>query len=651
VRRTVLAALLTATVALGAADRVAADADQLYPLDLRVLGGDAWHSEPSFELRWDRPPVATEVLPVAAVHYRIRDAAGGLVKPSTRLAGDRDLIGVQVPPVPGQYTADVWLEGAGGEYGPTRSVVLGYDHGRPGTARPLAPAGWIAGSVAATISVQPPPGPAPVSGVRGYAVSVDHGGESWPCASRSRCEEADVDLPATAAGPFSLGTLPEGITVVRAVAVSGAGVPSAESGSAVVRVDATPPAVSATGAPSGWANGPVTLLAKATDSLSGMSPAGPNGPYTGLTVDGGVPRTELGDSAAVTVSGEGLHRVELLARDAVGNARDRRTGAIAVSIDESPPRVAFAGSQDPAQPERIEATVADALSGTDPARGTIGVREAGTSQPWQPLPTAAASGRLVARWDSGAYPEGVYEFRATAFDLAGNAGSSNQRENHTRMALVNPLKIQPRLQARLAGAGPLRFVPYGHRVVYSGRLTAAGGAPLGGLPVLIVESFGPGAAAAERSRQAVTAADGGFSVRLPPGPSRRVEARFAATRTLGAAASEQAQLGVLSAVSMRASKRTATVGGAPVVFSGRVGRLGAELPAVGLAVELQFKAPGEGWAEFRTVQTDARGRFRYAYAFSDDDSRGVRFQFRAYINRGGWPYEPAASNGVAVRGR
>ncbi len=51
------------------------------------------------------------------------------------------------------------------------------------------------------------------------------------------------------------------------------------------------------------------------------------------------------------------------------------------------------------------------------------------------------------------------------------------------------------------------------------------------------------------------------------------------------------------------------------------------------------------------MQTDARGRFRYAYAFSDDDSRGVRFQFRAYIRGGDWPYEPAASKAITVTGR
>jgi hypothetical protein len=57
------------------------------------------------------------------------------------------------------------------------------------------------------------------------------------------------------------------------------------------------------------------------------------------------------------------------------------------------------------------------------------------------------------------------------------------------------------------------------------------------------------------------------------------------------------------------------------------------------------------WAEFRTVKTDRRGRFSYAYRFSDDDSRGVRFQFRAYAPaQSDWPYEPGSSGPVAVLG-
>jgi hypothetical protein len=45
------------------------------------------------------------------------------------------------------------------------------------------------------------------------------------------------------------------------------------------------------------------------------------------------------------------------------------------------------------------------------------------------------------------------------------------------------------------------------------------------------------------------------------------------------------------------------------------------------------------------------GRFRYAYRFSDDDSRGARFQFRAFASaQNDWPYEPGSSGPVAVLG-
>jgi hypothetical protein len=88
-----------------------------------------------------------------------------------------------------------------------------------------------------------------------------------------------------------------------------------------------------------------------------------------------------------------------------------------------------------------------------------------------------------------------------------------------------------------------------------------------------------------------------------------------------------------------------------VVFHGKVADGGASVPADGKVVQLQFRLPGLPWSEFRTVRTDRRGRFRYAYRFADDDSRGVRFQFRAYAPaQAGWPFEPAGSLPVTVLG-
>jgi hypothetical protein len=131
-----------------------------------------------------------------------------------------------------------------------------------------------------------------------------------------------------------------------------------------------------------------------------------------------------------------------------------------------------------------------------------------------------------------------------------------------------------------------------------------------------------------------------------------VTASFAGTALLSRASGPVAHLAVATRISFGASARSAVIGGRPVFFSGRVIAVGARQAVAKLPVELQFRYPGAGWSEFRTVETDSRGRFRYAYRFSDDDSRGVRFRFRAYVKgREGWPYGPGTSRPVSVRGR
>lgn len=669
--------LLAAAVA-GATPTSAELAAQLQPVALRVAGGeDAWHPENDFRLDWDQPQVASG-FPVTAVGYRVRDAAAAVVVPEVRLIGNTTQIDhIHVPPVPGIYTVDAWLEGPDGWRGPRTSAKLRFDDARPGIARPLAPTGWVLPGT--TLRIERPTGPQPLSGIRGYAVSVEAGAGSPPCAAPGRCNLAETDLLGGIGGDaISPGHMPEGVNTVQVLAVSGAGVSSAEIGRAVVRVDATPPGVALTGVPAGWATGPVRLTAKATDALSGMAGAGPSGPFTAIAVDGAVPRSETGDSTAVTVAGQGVHRIAAYARDGAGNSGEPGPATALVRIDEDGPRVAFARAKGGADPGWIEATFADSLSGPEPTRGSIAVRRVGTRLAWEPLPTAASSGRLLARWDSGSLPAGTYEFRATAYDVAGNAASSERRDDGSKMVLVNPPKARTAIAAGFGGRRLIwqrcsrpdgqrrcrreaidsfaqrpttRTVPYAKGIAYAGQLTTAGGTHLGDLPIAIVERFAAGALA-PRTTIVRTAADGSFVAHLAPGPSRRVEAVFAGTRGLAGAGGGEVRMQVLSGVRLRASSASARIGGAPVVFDGRLGALGAPLPPGGRPIELQFRLPGREWSEFRTVQTDAQGRFRYPYAFSDDDSRGIRFQFRAYLPpQDDWPYEPAASRPVFVTGR
>jgi len=323
--------------------------------------------------------------------------------------------------------------------------------------------------------------------------------------------------------------------------------------------------------------------------------------------------------------------------------------------------------------------VADALSGPSPDRGAIGLRPAGSRAAYRQLPTRVVAGRLVADWDSDSYPPGKYEFRATGYDRAGNAASGSDRARGAKMVLVDPLKEPVSLEAGFGGrqldyqrcepsrhgrrchrrrpAGfdtrpAARTVPFGRGVRFGGRLTSSRSGARGGLEVTVTETYAPGADLRQRTTLVRTAADGTFSLQLPPGPSRDVTASFAGTPTLTRAASRTVHLGVLGAIRLRASAAVARVGGAPIVFSGSVDPTGVADPGDGLPVELQFRYAGAAWSEFRTVETDGAGRFRYAYRFSDDDSRGVRFRFRAYAKgREGWPYEPAYSRPVAVTGQ
>jgi hypothetical protein len=175
--------------------------------------------------------------------------------------------------------------------------------------------------------------------------------------------------------------------------------------------------------------------------------------------------------------------------------------------------------------------------------------------------------------------------------------------------------------------------------------------PLAGRAVRIVERFAAGARPAERVSTVSSGADGRFGLRLAAGPSRQVVAEVAPTAATMGASSRPLGLAVHSRVALHVSATRAKIGGPPLVFRGKVASGGAEIPAEGKAVQLQFRLPGLPWSEFRTLRTSRAGRFRYAYRFSDDDSRGARFQFRAYAPaQAGWPFEPAGSLPVSVTG-
>lgn len=646
--------LLAAALLLPAASAFGAE---LQPIEISVDGGEEnWHADPGFAVRWSNPPE------VAAVRYRLLDPSGQALGPDIRIDWPATALQhLTVPPIDGAYTVEVWLEDAAGDEGPRASAKLRFDQSPPQAVEPSTGAEWIGrAGFPLTLRVSHPGGAPPLSGVRGYAISVDRALDGKPC-EEEVCSAAETDLRGGIADDsLTIDSLPEGTSYAHAVAVSGSGVHSASTGTTVLRVDETDPTTELDGVPGGWSNRPVTLVASAVDEGSGMDKVGDGPqPFTAIRVDDGSPVIAAGARVSTTVIGSGAHTVAYYARDAAGNVNDggevngqpnRQPRSAVIRIDREPPRIAFANAQDPAEPEWLEASISDELSGIDSSAGSIAVRPFGSTDRFEALPTRISESTLRARWDSEAYPAGEYEFRATADDRAGNAASTLSRANGTPMRLHNPLKIPTRLVAGI-GDGVSRTVACGQRVSIDGRLTAGRRAPLGGEPVRVLERFAAGSRLRERTTTARTGRNGEFSLRLESGPSRTIVAIASPTETRQGARSGVSTLAVRGCVSLRASASVAEVGGRPIVFRGRVRPAGALLPEGGVPVQLQFRLPGLPWSEFRTVGTDRRGRFRYAYRFADDDSRGARFEFRAFVPaRAGWPFEPAGSRPVAVLG-
>jgi len=634
------------------------------PADLQVVGGaDVWHADNDFELKWTNPPAGSS--PLVMTHYRVRNPQGSVIS-ETEIAWLSDgIAALTVPKTAGNYSAEVWLEDGDGNQGPAATAQLRFDDARPGSIKPQPVPNWIGRtSFPLRVRLAHPVGPVPLSGVRGYAIAIDASPTGHPCAAPDRCSDAETTLRGGAGNDeLEIAALPEGTNYLHAVAVSGAGMKSPAPGLAVLRVDTTDPLTQLTGAVGGWTNRTVLLTAHAADTGAGMASDGEGpAPFTAIQVDSGTPTIAFGATAATSVIDDGVHRITYFAGDAAGNANDgasgngiadRPPGTAWVRIDRTPPAAAFTNTQDPRDPDLVRARIVDSLSGPNLLHGWIGVRLAGSGDRFEQLPTATPrDGELRARWNSDAYPMGEYEFRAIGYDAAGNSTVTSRRKNGTPMVLTNPLKATTRLSDGFPHHTLSRTVPYGRGVLFRGRLTTGRSSPLGGMPVRIVEHFAAGAFPAARVSTIRTGPGGIFAFHAAPGPSRTIAVAFDGSPTLARASGPTLDLRVRGRVRLRTSAGLAKIGGPPVVFRGQVVAAAGTIPAAGKSVEMQFRLPGVPWTEFRTIQTDRHGRFHYTYRFSDDDSRGVRFQFRAYVaKQAGWPYEPAGSRPVIVRGK
>ena len=217
---------ILAPVAIALALAPSAVAAPSAPADLEVVGGDGWRPSTNFALTWRAPTAAP---PVVAAHYVVRDPDSATVTGPTRveLLPGHHSHGASVPPLPGAYTVAIWLEDSTGAQGPSTTTKLRFDRGRPAATQPLQPPGWIGRTeLPYAIRLTHPSEPAPMSGIRGYAVSVDRAPSASPCAAADLCTDAETDLRGGIDDDtLTVAVLPEGTSYLHALAVSGSQIP------------------------------------------------------------------------------------------------------------------------------------------------------------------------------------------------------------------------------------------------------------------------------------------------------------------------------------------------------------------------------------------------------------------------------------------
>jgi len=365
------------------------------------------------------------------------------------------------------------------------------------------------------------------------------------------------------------------------------------------------------------------------------------------------------------VPAPGLYSFHLWLRDEAGNAAASSAVEVPLRFDDVPPGLAFAPGDPLAIPDQISAAVSDAHS--RPAAGSISYRRL-NAEGWTELPTrlqadpgGAARATLLARTPELA--PGTYVFRADAVDGAGNAATTTLRADGTEMAIrrtpppVAPKQIvaprgKARLFARLRGGhgrGDSLTVPFAAPALVSGRLTRADGAGVAGRELRVVARPSRGALAPTETTAVTTGERGGFELRLPPGPSRRIAVAFAGDAGLEEAIRPALGLRVRSGISLQAAPLS-LVTGEEVRLSGRVRSRGAAIPRRGKLVAIQYLEAATGrWRPVLVTRSDHGGRFRARYRFRYVSGvASIRLRASALAEER-WPYAPGFSRPITVR--
>jgi hypothetical protein len=262
----------------------------------------------------------------------------------------------------------------------------------------------------------------------------------------------------------------------------------------------------------------------------------------------------------------------------------------------------------------------------------------------RPVP-CPASATLTAALDTTQLSDGHHALRVLADDAAGNTLAQGPYDIQVRNA---PLACGPggtlAVRAAFRRGRHTRTVRHGGGARLRGRVVDAG-APLAGAQVRLLRRVDRrGSHTAVVGRPLVTGADGRFSYRVAPGPSR--ELWFGVRGDPASpvfACSPRLRLRVRASSSIHAS-RTRLSGSGRVTFSGSL--RDGWVPPRGTTVVLQAFSRGH-WQAFASPRTSRRGVWHARYRFT---GRPGTYRIRARIpGDAAYPFAPGVSRTVRVR--
>jgi hypothetical protein len=188
-----------------------------------------------------------------------------------------------------------------------------------------------------------------------------------------------------------------------------------------------------------------------------------------------------------------------------------------------------------------------------------------------------------------------------------------------------------------------RRLRHGHGTTVGGWLGTASGTALGGQPIEVLTAPDNGQGAFGLVASVTTAANGSWTARLGPGPSRLVEAVYPGGSLTEPTTSAQVHVVVPAKVKLLSVSPRRVAWGGTVRITGQL--LGGYLPPGGALVRLRI---GEG-ASYQTYgvqeHVTGNGRFTTTYTFGAGEASSFqRFWFQiASLPMGSYPFSPSGS--------